>query len=574
MHHVTVHVSGPQDPQLRAFIKRHGELNAALTMPSKNEHIPHHPKINAAIEDLIDETRSLGIIPKPILDRIEELSKQWDLDSFVESAGVLWKKALDVYNRLAESYDTIVRHDKLANLLIRKVAWHPHQPLLAIALWNNSIWVYDLSIESWYSCGLSHPAQSRVMTLEWKPMSGVVLAVGCENGVALWHVFRDHTPTGTESTWRESEPLKDRPSEVLSKVYRTPTRGKNQGRDTAWVGLSGIEGLNGVDYMAWNPRGELLAVGSAHSSVIYIRDETSKKLTELRLNMRPTPPHFVRDLQSFKETISNVKAAFRSAVTPEEHTIIRPSHERGHYGVTVCGLSWSPCGGFLLVGYLSQVARVYETATWEYVEMKDIKGALQSVCWTPDGNNLIYSLQGDDLIRAIHFERRAGSLTWIPMNNMKMSFRYTDIETYKDMLRADEKNGDHKRLGSQYWKRFGSRNIDQLEEFGPIEELALDAHGERLAIRFRDTDLVGIALVKPVGPLLRDLDIFTPIGFVQDPGEDGQEADDDESDEREPKSNSIAFARRFNGGSLLAIAWGSGRINFVPFFYETHRDFM
>lgn len=46
-------------------------------MPSRNEAIPHHTKLNAAIEDLIEDTRSLGIIPQPILDKIEELTKQW-----------------------------------------------------------------------------------------------------------------------------------------------------------------------------------------------------------------------------------------------------------------------------------------------------------------------------------------------------------------------------------------------------------------------------------------------------------------------------------------------------------------
>ncbi|KAF9366725.1 hypothetical protein BGX34_009565 [Mortierella sp. NVP85] len=566
---VLVHVSGPQDPRLRAFIKRHGELSAILTMPSRNDHIPHHSKLNAAIEELIDDTRSLGIIPQPILDKIEELTKQWDLDSFVETAGEAWKKALDVYNSLSQSYDTIVRHDKLAKLLIRKVAWHPHQPLLAIALWNNSVWVYDLSVESWYSCGLSHPVQERVMVLEWKPMSGVVLAVGCENGVALWHVFRDHSPTSTTATWKEPDTSKDKPSEVLSRVYRTPTRGENRGRDTAWIGSSVIDGLDGVDFMAWNPRGELLALGSAHSPVVYIRDETSKKLTELRLNMRPTPPHFIRDFQSLAETVSNVKAALGSAVKSDTHTSIRPTHERGHYGVTVCCLSWSPCGRFLLVGYLSEVARVYETATWEYIEMKDIKGALQSVCWTPDGNNLIYSLQGDDLLRAIHLETRAGSLTWIPMNNIKMSLRHDDIEICKGRLRLEDTTGNHK-YREMYRKRFGDRNVEELEEFGPIEELALDANGERLAVRFRNADLVGIVLVKSLGSMLRDLDIFMPIGFVQGPESEGQRADDDEN-ERESKASSIAFVKQFQGGSMLAIAWGSGRINFVPFYYDTEK---
>ncbi|KAG0367600.1 hypothetical protein BGZ54_003599 [Gamsiella multidivaricata] len=570
----TVHISGPQDPALRSFIKKHAELNAALTLPSRNTHIPHHHKTNAAVEELLDDAKSTGLIPQPILDRIEELSKQWDLDAIADTAGALWKKAWDVYNSLAGSYGTIVRHDKLAKLLIRKIAWHPYQPLLAIALWNNSVWVYDLSVEAWYSCGLSHPAQSKVMSLEWKPTSGVVLAVGCAEGVALWHVFRDHAPSGTEAALTEPNPLKDRPSELISEVYSTPSRATNHGRDTAWIGLNLFEDLRGVDYMAWNPRGELLAVGSAHSSTVYIRDGTTKALTELRLNMRPSPPRFVRSFESLMETVSNVKKAIRSATSPNLHENIRPTHEKGHFGPTVSCLSWSPCGQYLLVGYLSEVARVYCTATWEYVDIKDMKGVVQSACWTPDGYNLIYSLQGDDLIRAAHFEKRAGALTSIPLNFVKMSLRYADIEAYKSAMRSEDKDGDQIGLRDIFWKRFGGRRLEELEEFGPVEEMAIDANGERLVVRFRDTELLGVVLVKPTGSLLKDLDIFMPTGFIQGPGWESQQSDDDddEHDGREPKTTSITFARHSNGTSLLSMAWESGKINFMPFYYETQRE--
>ncbi|GJJ70715.1 aladin [Entomortierella parvispora] len=563
-----VHVAGPQDLKLSEFIKKHGELKAALTMPSRNTHIPHHSKINSAVEELLKESEASGLIPQPIVDKIEELLKQWDLDAILDSAGAVWKKAWDLYISLSGSVSSIVHHDRLAKLLIRTVAWHPHQPLVAIALWNNSVWVYDLSVESWYSCGLSHPAQSRVMKLEWKPMSGVVLAIACLEGVALWDVYRDHKPNGADTVWSVANPAKDRPSELLSETFNRPTSAANKGGDTAWLGLARMEGLKGVDQISWDPRGELLAIGSEHSSTVFIRENAAARMTELRLNKLPTPPHIVRSVQSLQEIGSTIKAALGSAAGSHSHATPKPSHKTGHYGPTVCCLRWSPSGEHLLVGYRSGETRIYETATWEYVSLKNMTGVLKTACWSPDGFNLIFTLEGDDQIRAIHFEKRSGDLTWIPLNSLKLTLQPRDIEAFQESF---DQNGI---------EVFG-RSLQELENFGPVEELALDQNGERLVVRFRDTDLLGVILVRPTGSMLRDLDIFMPMGFIQGPGWNGKEvvspADDDDDDDddttgREPKATTMAFTSHFKGGSMLGIAWESGRINFVPFYYLSQKD--
>lgn len=48
-------------------------------MPSRNAYIPHHSKASESLEDFLEDTMASasGIIPQPILDKIEELSKQW-----------------------------------------------------------------------------------------------------------------------------------------------------------------------------------------------------------------------------------------------------------------------------------------------------------------------------------------------------------------------------------------------------------------------------------------------------------------------------------------------------------------
>ncbi|KAF9433304.1 hypothetical protein BGZ76_009623 [Entomortierella beljakovae] len=567
-----VHVSGPQDPKLTNFVKKYGGLKAALTMPSRNTHIPHHHKVNAALEEMLEDTKSLGIIPQPIINRIEELLKDWDIESIFNTAGDAWKKAWDIYISMSGSYNEIIRHDKLAKLLIRKIAFHPHQSLLAIALWNDTVWVYDLSVESWYSCGLSHPFQSQIMKLEWKPMSGVVLAIGCEDGVALWHVFRDHKPTGAEAAWAEPNPLKDRPSELISETYCKSTRTQNRGQDSAWIGRTRIDNLSGVDYLSWDPQGELLAIASLESSIVYIRDGTTNQLTELRLNMKPSPPQFVRSIESLMETVSKIKNAIKS-LKPEEHReVIAPTHEQGFYGAAVCCLSWSPCGKYLLVGYTSEVARIYEAATWEYIDMKGLTGAIQSAVWTPEGYNLIYSLQGDDLVRAIHLERRAGELTTIPLNYMKMSLRKEDIHSYKSELRSMNDEQEKSKFRETLWRRHGYRRLEDLEEFGPIEELVIDPSGERLVVRFKNTDLLGIVIVRPTMVMLQNFEILMPSGFIQGPGWTDEQSDEDEDRDEEPKALTMAFTRHNNGVSILSMAWESGQINFVPFYYLTQSE--
>jgi hypothetical protein len=48
-------------------------------MPSRNAHIPQHNNIGELVEEFMEDTVAMasGIIPQPILDKIEELSKQW-----------------------------------------------------------------------------------------------------------------------------------------------------------------------------------------------------------------------------------------------------------------------------------------------------------------------------------------------------------------------------------------------------------------------------------------------------------------------------------------------------------------
>lgn len=399
--------------------------------------------------------------------------------------------------------------DKLAHLLIRTIAFHPHHPVLAIALWDNSVWIYDLSHKAWHASPLAHKTyQSRVMTLQWKPMSGTILTVGCEEGVSVWHVYRGKYIQDPFSG-RDNAPALSQEKSSTSPDY---------GKDPTWDGISRFGSLGAVDQMAWDPRGELLAVSSsAQSSTVYIRDGATNQIAELV----GTLPHISRSKSPVGVSILTNK---------------------------VCVLAWSPSGEHLVVGYQSGLMRVFSTATWEGVDITDVGGAVQSACWTPDGYNLIYTLVDDHVIRALHFEKRGGELNWIKLNYVTLSLQEKDIRRYQN-------EGESPAKATELRRRLGGVELEDLRAFGPVEQVVLDPNGERLVVRFRNTDLLGVVLVRPTGTPLQDLDIFMPLGFIRGPAsrQTYQGSLGGEVAFRDPKVVAMSFASQFESGSLLSL---------------------
>ncbi|KAF9380406.1 hypothetical protein CPB97_008369 [Podila verticillata] len=529
-----VHISGQEDPKQRAFINTYGAQRDALQVPSRNTPLPEPPVLKAPREQ---ETGFLGatqIPPKswtidtvkdripawvPI-DTIEKQIRQLGMDKYFQSVESAWNTAQDIWNDIREIEDL---GDKLAHLLIRTIAFHPLHPVLAIALWDNSVWIYDLSHKAWHASPLAHKTyQSRVMTLQWKPMSGTILTVGCEAGVSVWHVYRGKYIQDPFSGQDNAPALSQEKSSTSP----------NFGKDPIWDGVSRF-GCLGVDQMAWDPRGELLAVSSsARSSTVYIRDGATNQIAELT----GTLPH-----------------VSRSKTSPVKVSILTNK---------VCVLAWSPSGEHLVVGYQSGLMRVFSTATWEAVDISDLGGAVQSACWTPDGYNLIYTLVDDHVIRALHFEKRGGELNWIKLNYVTMSLQEKDIRRYQNEGESPAK--------AELRRRLGGVELEDLRAFGPVEQVILDPNGERLVVRFRNTDLLGVVLVRPTGTPLRDLDIFMPLGFIRGPASrqthQGQSLGGEVAF-RDPKVVAMSFASRFESGSLLSLAWESGAITFTPFYY-------
>ncbi|KAF9425180.1 hypothetical protein BGZ94_007767 [Podila epigama] len=469
------------------------------------------------------------------------------LDTYLKTVESTRATIGEIYKEFLGSGDS---GDKLAHLLIRTIAFHPHHLVLAVALWDNSVWVYDLSQSAWYASGLSHKSlQSRVTTLQWKPMSGTILTIGCEEGVSVWHVFK--------GKYAQDPFSKDARFEAMNiSVAARSTESDNFAREPIWDGISRFEGLCGtISQLAWDPRGELLAVSSAQSSTVYIRDGATQQTTVLSGTMPSLR------LRSTTQKVGNGITSLQNLSDLKDLTL------EVNY---VCSLAWSPDSEYLLVSYQSGLVQIFSAATWEAVEIKDIEGAIQSACWTPDGHNLIYTLQEDDIIRALHIEKRGGELTWIRLNYVRMSLQIKDIERYK---RTSSENASG---AIEIQKRLGNVELDGLKAFGPIEQVVLDPTGERLVVRYRNSDLLGVVLVRPTGTPLRDLDIFLPLGYIRGPASPrnmSQSLDpSNEPEFRDPKAVAMSFAKLGSNGSLLSLGWESGAITFTPFYYLSQQQ--
>ena len=112
------------------------------------------------------------------------------------------------------------------NSRIIAFACHPHLEKIAIALSDNSVHIYELNNHKWDEIMIiTHQFQQSILCLEWKPLSGTILAVGCSGGVLIW-----------EGDW-------------MTRYLNCPS-------------------VSNVSSLQWSPTEPLLAVGCPHTSVV------------------------------------------------------------------------------------------------------------------------------------------------------------------------------------------------------------------------------------------------------------------------------------------------------------------
>ncbi|KAG0237305.1 hypothetical protein BGW42_001225 [Actinomortierella wolfii] len=472
-----VHVSSTSDLQYTAFIKNHGDLHPALQIPKA------HAGLNTSSQKPKYEDMPLSerLLKQPLKELLKDYASKYYMEHAPEPLVRFIEKANERRQSTAthKALDEVLDEKVMAGCIIA-IAMHPHLPLMAVALAIDSVWVYDLSQDKWYSAGMSHQQQTKVATLEWKPMSGVILAVGCNEGVKLWSVYKDPDAaqealaSAGAADFDATESTKKPPSQILSESLNLPSRATNHGKDSAWMDPLSFPGMPSIDFISWDPLGEQFAAASIEKSKVFIHDMATRRTTSIGSGPGP-----------------------------------------------VSALKWSPAGDRLLVAYLNGEARIYSTVTWEYVTLDDgFEGPIQTACWTPDGFNLIYALRHSNVLRAAHFEQRSGGLTWTALNYLSMVV--PGVKKCIPRLRREEPD-ERPMFPPRPRSKSPSLHINdktkepQVEPICMIREVALDPVGERLVVRFKHTELLAVVVVRPTGRMLRDLDFFQLMGFIRGP---------------------------------------------------------
>ncbi|KAI9019778.1 hypothetical protein DFJ74DRAFT_674363 [Hyaloraphidium curvatum] len=230
-------------------------------------------------------------------------------------------------------------------------AWHPTQHLVAFLHSSGQrIFLHSLSPKlcAWIppNCGFSHPLQTDVTALEWRPMRGGELAVACRDGVLLWLL----APT------------------ISSALAADPARQPAQKSSPPSVRIFVSPAMTILTSLAFSPSGTLLAVGGTESQT------------------GPSDALCVWDLDI--GSYSMVGGGLGG-------------------GTAARGLAWSADGLVLVQACTTPVIRIFETKSWTHKTVR-LDSPCVSLAIAPDSRTVLYSTSGWPAIQLIAL-RGAGS---------------------------------------------------------------------------------------------------------------------------------------------------------------------
>ncbi|XP_063227394.1 aladin-like isoform X2 [Bacillus rossius redtenbacheri] len=193
-------------------------------------------------------------------------------------------------------------------------------------------------------------------------------------------------------------------------------------------------------------------------------------------------------------------------------------------GGGVCLVSWSPDSCRVFSASTSVVFRVWETALWTDEVWKAVSGRVRSACWSPCGSVLLFATSDDPKIFSLTYGAAAGC--------GEEARSATSVLPVIDLTLAETEQGV--RVG------------------GIVSSMQWDARGHFLAVLFLDSPLIAVFSTCVLPTRLH----VSPCCLIN--GIRGE------------IPNVMSFQKNFEEGSLLTVAWSSGRVQQFPFLYVNY----
>ncbi|KAF8359172.1 hypothetical protein PRIPAC_94167 [Pristionchus pacificus] len=216
------------------------------------------------------------------------------------------------------------------------------------------------------------------------------------------------------------------------------------------------------------------------------------------------------------------------------------------FGGGVTGLYPSKDGTRLAVTYTSNVMRIYDRATWTDEKWGGLAGRATGVVWAPNGESLIFSTEEAEQLFALSFTRHARTgedgvkmISWSSGPRAMPIYDLSPIE-FDPLKEATEEMMEHSNL----------RALVQIG--GAVRSMACSADGERLAVTFASQDSAGFIATFIVDWTALPVKLY-PTGFVEAAFAGIPEA--------------VFFLPQYSAGSMLAISWSTGSVQYVPLIY-------
>jgi len=505
---VTAKLGVANDPNLMRIVQGSPKLYPSIQCGSKDSS-PNNKNSNPLAHKDSDTQALIDIVWSQIAQRYADLQH---MGAFRALEGA-WQIMAPVFRAIFhDEFAEMLgekHHQNARNSYIKAVAWHPNRELLAVAHQDDVLFVYQLEGHKWSGKILSHEFMVDISCLEWKYRSAGILAVGARSGVCIWELYNnaEKVPPHFIFDTRVSinRPNVSSGSSSGSSSVSGSTSSTNGLAKGAWMSYLQYPKHTAILSLSWDPTpgSHLLASSSALDSTVVIWDTLTDNATPLR----------------------------------------RPDN-----GLHI--IRWSPNGVWLFVASIKGHIRVWETRRWTDKLILNPSGrAVKSACWTPDGANLFYTLRGDDELNLMYFNKASSGIDCKSISIKK-------FPVVEEILAS----GETQQVG------------------GAIRDISIDqVTGERMVVSFENSNVLALFLVRKMTGLAVATDsvclfsgyIRGAILNVDPPSVTSISTIPTVRTESlgDARPLHITFARKFEHGSLLSIAWDNGAVTFLPLYF-------